>query len=146
MMLPAALVLLAALFAAPVYAAMDREAAAKKLQERHALILSPTSSKERELLAMPIMGDPDQVRLALAVYELRGFMADNERGSLSLHLSRLLAENQLGRPLTRVKDVAAVLAYEQAQAQAQAASSAFGDLQKEVFRKLVELSSPPKRP
>ncbi|MDB5856943.1 MAG: hypothetical protein JWQ76_632, partial [Ramlibacter sp.] len=133
-MLPAALVLFIAALAAPAHAAMDRDAATRKLQERNALIVTRDSSSYRALLALPIMGDQGQLRVALAAFDLRNFMGGDERELLRRHLSRLLAENLLGRQPTRVKDVAAAIAHERSE------GVSFARLQEEVFRKLVETS------
>ena len=136
-MLPAAFVFLIAAQAAPTHAAMTRDEATRILQERHALVVSPDSSSYRALLALPILGDQSQLRVALAAFELRAFMDSGELGALRRHLSRLTAENLLGRPPTRVKDVAAALAFEQSE------EASFTRLQQEVFHKLVETSLPP---
>ena len=135
-MLPAALVILMAAQAASAQPAMTRDAAIRILQDRHALIVSPDTSSHRALLALPILGDENQLRVALAAFDLRGFYF-NELPLLRRHLSRLTAENLLGRPPTRVKDVAAALAFEQSE------SASFARLQEEAFHKLVETSLPP---
>jgi hypothetical protein len=80
------------------------------------------------------MGDQSQLRVALAAFELRSFMGGDERTLLRRHLSRLLAENLLARPATRVKDVAAAMAYERSE------SASFARLQEELFRKLIKTS------
>lgn len=120
----------------PARGAMSREAAERILQERHALTVSRNSSAYKALLGLTIMGDQGQLRVALAAFELRNFMAGNERELLRRHLSRLLAEKLLGREATRVKDVSAVLAHERAQ------SASFARLREAAFRKLVEVSLP----
>lgn len=133
-MLPIALFFFISALAAPAHAAMDRDAATRALQERHALIVSRDSSSYKALLGLPIMGDQGQLRVALAAFELRNFMGGDERELLRRHLSRLLAENLLGRQPTRVKDVTAALAYERSE------GLSFTLLQREVFGKLVETS------
>jgi hypothetical protein len=119
---------------APAHVAMDRESASRKLQERHALVVSRESSNYKALLALTIMGDQNPLRVALAAFELRRFMGGDERDLLRRHLSRLLAESLLARPATRVKDVAAAMAYERSE------SASLARLQEEVFRKLIKTS------
>ena len=136
-MRPAALVVFIAALAAPAHAAMTRDAAMRILQERHALVVSRDSGSYQGVLALPILGNQDQLRVALAAFELRGFMGGDELATLRRHLSRLVAEHLLGRPPTRVKDVAAALAFEQSE------RASFARLQQEVFHHLVETSLPP---
>jgi hypothetical protein len=140
-MRPGALVVLIAhalaALAAPAHADMTRDAAVRILQERHALVVSRDSGSYRGVLALPILGDQDQLRVALAAFQLREFMGGDELGLLRRHLSRLVAENLLGRPPTRVKDVASALAFERSE------GASFTRLQQEAFQKLVETSLPP---
>lgn len=70
----AAFVVFIAALAAPAHADMTRDAAVRILQERHALIVSPDSRSYRALLALPILGDQGQLRVALAAFEPRACM------------------------------------------------------------------------
>ena len=116
---------------------MTRDAAVRILQDRHALVVYRDSGSYQALLALPILGDQGQLRVALAAFDLREFMGGDELAVLRRHLSRLLAENLLGRPPTRVKDVAAALAFERSE------GASFARLQEEAFHKLLETSLPP---
>jgi hypothetical protein len=113
---------------------VDKDSARRTLMWRHVGGVFPGTKNYEALQTLPIMGDQDQLRVALAAFELQEVDYAERPTLLRKHLSRLMAEKLLGRPATRVKDVASVLEFERAE------GASFSRLQQDIFRKLMEIS------
>lgn len=114
----------------------EYRAAQLRLQQAHRAVLGRDSPYVRDLLRLPIQGDSGRLRAATAALLVIHVQYQEEARLLEAHQSRLLAEDFLGRPRTRVATVADAIELERSSAQSNAG------LMHEVFRRAVQVELP----
>lgn len=118
-------------------AAPEFQQGVRILEEAHRMPLPRDSRVVRKLLESPVQGDSERLRQATALLVMQSSVNDQSAQALIRHQSRLLAEDALGRPRTRIATVGEVIAFEQAQ---------FRPLQEllaQVFHRWITVDLPP---